>query len=189
MNEKLSFVPPDFELVDYSQGIFLETYGRDVPHADLIRTVMHASACNVFYLEPNINVEGGVRGTYKGDVVDLTNWEDSTVGIIDERWRTEFDRPGNTEVREFYKEFLLWLSKQEIALENSTKINSRTAVFKMLMNHVEDLGGETLVKSVIDMLGNPLDRPFITGFSDDEVDRYFVEPPISPQQPPSGEDL
>lgn len=196
-NSEIVKPTPTFEVEKSRIGVELNVFhDRVVPHADLIQAMMNAGACSAFCLKPSWNTEGGVEGIYKKTYIGFENWgEEGKIGILNTVYEAmpylEYEkREAIEEVLGYYSLFLTQMFEQPIRIEGQwyppevflvkPELQTREAVWNKVMEGFRDVGGGKFPKQVKAWLINEgeASRRYLRGLTDEEVQRFFIEPPL-----------
>ena len=186
---------PTFRINVSPMGVDLEVYNdKPVPHADLIQSMMNAGACAAFGLKPSWNTEGGVEGIYRRTAIQFENWDEGRLGTINTLWEAmPYLKPREQEaidkVLGYYEVFLTTMFGMPIRIEGQPyppevflvkpELQTREAVWEKIMDTLANTGGGRFPKEVTTWLANcgEASRRYLRGLSDDEIQRFFVDPP------------
>lgn len=177
--------------------------GEQIPHADLIQSMMNAGACVSFGLTPAFASEGGVEGVVRRRIggrrvkvpIELLNLDQGEIGITNTYW----EMTGNlkpeqqdilNDVLGYYDLFTTqmfeyprivnrrWSPPEEML--DDPAMQTREAVWKRVRDTLRNTGGGKFAGEVQNWLVNQHEasRRYLRGLTDSEIQQFFVDPPI-----------
>jgi len=163
----------------------------EIVWARMITTILNTALMTRFKLEVCLSTEGGVKGFYKKESIELRNFDDQ-IGLYDE-YQIK-DSVGAIEILNWYEMFLKILVENELIVGN--KNHGRGAILKLSGDTAnkekakkllwlalyKKTGSKGFADKVFERLrveqSNPFSGRYIAGLSNKDIVELFVSPPL-----------
>jgi hypothetical protein len=163
-----------------------------VPHQRLVVSVLNAALMTRFKFRQCFLTEGGVSGTWRREPIELVNINDSaSFGLFDDHQFPE--NPRCREILKWYGELLYALFLDTLTVGTSTRRgeilrlagdvsgadNAKILLYAALKKKTGSKGFAQSVFSTLDETLSSFGGMHLAGFSDEDVVRLYVPPPLS----------
>lgn len=169
----------------------------EITWAWLIATILNTALMVRFKLKVCLATEGGVKGFYKKESIELRNF-DNQIGLYDE-YQIK-DSVSVTEILNWYENLLKVLVEKELVIDNknfgrgailklsSEPENKEKAKALLWLALCKKTGSKGFANEVFERLrveqSNPFGGRYIAGLSDKDIAKFFVPPPLVSVTPP-----